>query len=390
MNYTIAVPQNEAVQFEVNSLYEALLQLTDQRCARGKRYPLAAILTLSVLAKLGGQDTPEGMAEWVKHRAKLLRTAVGITHPRLPHAVTYRRVWRQALDVRQLEGVVGQFFARSGRPMKALALDGKSLRGTIPTGHSRGVYLLALYAPQTGLVLNQMEIGQKENELTAAPAVLGGVDLVGRLVTGDALFTQRDLSKQIVAAKGHYLWKVKDNQPTLHADILRLFGPETVPRGSGPLQTDFRTATQVRKGHGRLETQRLTASSLLAPTSDWPHLAQVFQLVREVRHLASGKTSHEVLYGVTDLAAIAASPHSLLALTRQHWGIENGLHYRRDVTFHEDASRLRDQAAHVIAILNNLTLGLCRQRGFGSIPQARRRLDAFPDEALGFVLHALA
>ena len=234
-------------------------------------------MTLSILAKLAGEDTPEGMAEWASHRANQLRTALGIEHERLPHAVTYRRVWRTALDVMALEQTVGRFFAGCGQAGTALALDGKSLRGTIPTGSSRGVYLLALYAPQTGLVLNQVEIGQKENELSAAPALLQGVNLAGRLVTGNALFTQRELSRHIVEAGGHYLWKVKANQPRLHADIVRLFGPETVPAASGPLPTDFRTAARTHKGYGRLEQQTLTASSLLAPTADWPAPTQVFR-----------------------------------------------------------------------------------------------------------------
>ena len=204
------------------------------------------------------------------------------------------------------------------------------------------------------------------------------------------MFTQRDLSRQIVNAGGHYLWKVKDNQPTLRADIERLFGPEKVPLGSAPLRTDFQSITTTTKGHGRVETHTLTASALLNTTSDWPSLGQVFQLVRHVRHIPTGKTTHEILYGITSLPMTSASPQRLLDLTRHHWAIENKLHYCRDVIFHEDACDLAlGHAAQTIALLNNLVLGLLRVRGFTAIASARRRFNAFPAEALALVLYAL-
>ena len=382
-----AVPE---VEFEVNSLYEVLQKVSDKRKARGKRYRLATMLTLSILAKLGGEDEPEGMAEWVKHRAEQWRDCLGLSRAVMPHAVTYRRVLGQAIDITEVEQVLGAFFERCQAKAEQLALDGKTLRGTIETGQTRGVHLLAVYAVESGVVLNQVNVELKENEISAAPKVLAGVEVKGKVVTGDAMFTQRDLSSQIVEAGGHYLWKVKDNQPTLRADIERLFGPEKVPLGSAPLRTDFQAMMTTTKAHGRLEKHTLTTSALLNPTTDWPYLGQVFQLVRAVRHLKSGKTSHEVIYGITSLPPSLASPQRLLTLHRRHWAIENKLHYCRDVTFQEDACQLSiGHAAHTIALLNNLVLGLLRVRGFTAITAARRRFNAFPAEALALVLHAL-
>lgn len=389
MNYTIK-PEAE-IEFEVKSLYEAFQKLSDGRKRRGRRYELALILTLSVLAKLAGEDEPEGMADWVKQRGDKLRKDLGISRESLPHAVTYRRVLGYAVNIEEFERVMGQFFAECGGPAKQLAMDGKSMRGTIPSGQARGVYLLAVYDPDNGVVLNQVNIEQKTNEIGAAPAVLNALDLPGKIVTGDALFTQRELSKQIVEAGGHYLWLVKDNQPTLRADIERLFGAEHVPLGSAPLQTDFQSTTTKRKDHGRLHTHTLTTSALLNPTSDWPYLGQVFQLVRDVRYMKDGKTTHEVLYGVTSIPIDATAAQQLLTLRRRHWAIENRLHYCRDVIFHEDACRLAlGHAAHTIAILNNLVLGLLRLRGFPSIVSARRHFDAWPERAIAFILNAFA
>jgi predicted transposase YbfD/YdcC len=387
MNYSMKV--DEGVEFEVNSLYEALLSVKDKRQARGKRYRLATVLTLSVLAKLGGEDTPEGMAEWVKHRAEQLRASLGLKRQTMPHAVTYRRVLGQAIDIQELEQVLGAFFERCQKQDEQVAMDGKSLRGTIEIGATRGVHLLAVYAVGAGVVLNEVNVLSKENEISAAPRVLAGVDVNGKVVTGDAMFTQRDLSGQIVEAGGHYLWKVKDNQPALRADIQRLFGPERVPLGSAPLRTDFQSVTTTRKVGGRVETHTLTTSALLNTATDWPYLAQVCQLVRDVRFVRTGKTAHEVSYAITSLSARDATPGRLLSLNRRHWAVENKLHYCRDVTFHEDRCRLAiGHAAHAIALLNNLVLGLLRLRGFLSIPRARRRFNALPAEALALVLYA--
>jgi len=388
MNYSMKV--DGEIAFEVNSLYEALLKVRDKRKARGKRYQLATVLTLSVLAKLGGEDEPEGMAEWVKHRATELQATLGLKRQCMPHAVTYRRILGQAIAIQEFEQVLGVFFKGCQEPGEPLAIDGKTLRGTIESGQTRGVHLLAVYAVNTGVVLQQVNVHAKENEISAAPKVLAGVEVKGHVMTGDAMFTQRDLSSQIVEAGGHYVWKVKDNQPTLRADIERLFGPEKVPLGSAPLRTDFRSSTTTTKAHGRLETHTLTTSSLLNATSDWPYLGQVFQVVRDVRHLKSGKTSHEVIYGVTSLPAAATSPQHLLDLNRYHWAIENKLHYCRDVTFHEDACDLAiGTASQAIALLNNLVLGLLHVRGFTAIASARRRFSAVPAEALALILYAL-
>jgi predicted transposase YbfD/YdcC len=388
MNYTTAAGPD--VEFEVNSLYETLLKLGDKRKARGKRYGLASVLTLSVLAKLGGEDTPTGMAEWVSHLAEDLRASLGLKRERMPHAVTYRRILGQDVDINELEQVVGHFFQACQAQTEQLAMDGKTLRGTIETGQTRGVHLLAVYAVQTGVVLNQVNVLSKENEISAAPKVLAGIELGGKVVSGDAMFTQRDLSSHIVEAGGQYLWTVKDNQPGLRADIQRLFSPEKVPLGSSALRTDFQSVTTTAKGHGRLESHTLTTSSLLNATSDWPFLGQVFQLVRQVRYLKADKTTYEVSYGITSLPSSAASPQRLLALHRHHWTIENKLHYCRDVTFHEDACHLAiGHAAQTIAVLNNLVLGLLRLRGFSAIAAARRRFSAYTAEALALVLYAL-
>jgi predicted transposase YbfD/YdcC len=361
----------------VRSLYEQLQALKDKRKRRGIRYPLAVLLVMVIVAKLSGQDEVRGIAEWIGHRAAGFRRALALKHPKTPHATTISRVLNEAVEIDALEQVVANYFKAQAQAEEAIALDGKALRGTIEAGQTRGQHLLAVYATQTGVVLGQMAVDEKANEIVVAPELLKTLPLVGRVVTGDAMFAQHALSKQIVEGQGDYLWLIKNNQPSLRAAIERLFAPEKCSKAHSPLLTDFQSASSLDKGHGRLERRWLTSSSLLNAYADWEGLGQVFKIERLVTHLKDGLVTHQVEYGITSLTADRASAQSLLQLVRDHWHIENGLHYPRDVSFHEDACHIRWPVAHrAIAILNNLALGLIRQLDFAFVPSARRFLDA--------------
>ena len=363
---------------EVTPLVERLAALPDARRARGKRYPLPSVLLLLVLAKLAGEDRPSGIADWISHRAEPLQTALGLAWRRMPHHNTLRRVLATAVAPDALDAAVGACLREPTAAGQRLvvSIDGKTVRGTIRAS-SRGTHLLAAYLPSEGIVLLQLAAGEKQNEISIAPQLLAALDLRGAVVTGDALHTQRRLSVQIVAAGGDYLWIAKDNQPTLRTEIADLFASDDRTVAGGHLPGERRTATTVETGHGRQERRTLTASSDLAGYSDWPGLAQVFRLERERRRQATGKVEREVVYGLTSLTAAQASAADLLAISRAHWGIENGLHHRRDVTFQEDATRLtQGDAGRVMAALNNLVIGLLRRAGYTNLAAARRRCAA--------------
>src|SRR5258708_21992324 len=346
------------------------------------------MLMIGLLAKLAGQDSSRGMAHGAKLRPQELSQIFHFTREKMPHYSTWSRVLGQAVEPAEAEEVIGQFFvtaAKESEPKRGsiqLALDGKALRGTIPLGKTRGVHLLAAYLPEQGVVLAQMRVEEKSNEITHAPHILRQLDLRGVVVSGDAMFDQRDLSIQIVQAKGDYLWTVKDNQEGLREDIAVLFQPSRKLAGTSALPTDFRRTCTVEKGHGRLEKRSIIVSSMLADYSTWPHLAQVFKLEYQ-RTNALGRSKTEVRYGVTSLPAYLAGPRRLLELTRGHWGIENGLHHRRDATLHEDHSQLRmGHAPHLLAILNNTVLGILARQGVTNVAHARREFAYQFDKAL--------
>ena len=362
----------------VQALLEHLQTLPDRRHARGKRYPLPLLVLLIVLAKLAGEDRPSGIAEWLQHRATTLQAALAFSWRRMPHHNTVRRVLAEAVSPEELDALVGAVLrpAREGATRLVVSIDGKTVRGTL-TATQRATHLLAAYLPADGVVLQQVATGTKQNEISVAPQLLAALDLRGAVVTGDAMHTQRTLSAQICAAGGDYLWVAKENQPTLRQEIADLFTLDDRTVVGGRLPGDRRAASSTDRGHGRHERRTLTASSDLAGWSDWPELAQVFCLARERTSQASGKVERDVVYGLTSLSASAASAAELLRLSRAHWGIENGLHYRRDVTFHEDATRFTSGAAgRVMATLNNLVIGLLSRAGFTNHAAARRRCAA--------------
>lgn len=370
---------------DVNSLASYFERLHDARGARGKRYGLAHICILATLAKLSGEDRPFGIAQWAQLRHKVLGPLLGLPK-RLPSHNTYRRVFATAINPAELDQQLNAFLRQRGGRSVLIALDGKTLRGTIPAGQSAGLHLLAAYLPAEGIVLVQVAVESKENEIVAAPKVLASLDLRGKIVMGDAMQTQRELSVQIVEAEGDYIWLVKDNQPQLRVDIEQWFAPETHVKGFSPVAKDFQTAQTVNKGHGRHEERTLTTSSLLNDYLDWPGLAQVFMLERRVVNTATGEVRREVVYGITSLTAKQADAKRLNGLVRQYWGIENGLHYRRDRSLLEDATRIRNRnQAQNLAALNNLIIGLVRHQGWDYLPQARRHYASCLSAALSLV-----
>jgi len=388
---TIDLPtEAQGVVFDLGGLYAEFEKLTDKRKARGKRYGLALVLLLFVLAKLCGEDRPYGIAQWISDRASGLIAMLGLSCDRLPCHNTFRRVLQRAVNLRQLQKAVRHFLCNgsASRCNVLVAIDGKTLRGSFMPEQGRAVHLLVAYLPQEGVVLMQVAVAREENELSAAPRLLRCLDLRGKIVMGDALFTQRELSVQIVQAGGDYIWLAKDNQPHAQEAIVQLFVPQTRTPGWGIPPDDFQTATAHSKGHGRLEERILTSSELLNGYLDWPHLAQVFKLERRRTKLKDGTQQTEVIYGLTSLSRQRADAPRLLALVRDYWGIENGLFYRRDATLHEDSIRMSNPTlAQAMAIFNNLVIGLIIQQGWRYLPQARRHYDANPQAALALLLH---
>jgi predicted transposase YbfD/YdcC len=375
----------------LQGLLSYLKQVKDRRKRRGIRYPLEVILVLFILAKLCGENKVSGIADWAQQRSEYLIETLGLQlkRKRLPHHSSYRRILTTEISADELEAILGEYLGqlpKNGSEV-VIAIDGKTVRGTITAEDPFGLHLLVAYLPGEGIVLMQMVVEKdKENEIVVAPKLLKCLDLRNKVVIGDAMHTQRQLSVQIVEAGGEFVWTVKNNQANTRQAIEQLFAPEKPVPGFGCPPMDFRSAKSVGKQAGRLEERQITVSSLMKGYLDWPALEQVFMLERRFTTLATGKMESEVQYGLTSLSAPEASPERLLRIVRSEWGIESGLHYRRDVTFQEDQTRMTDKRmGRVMAILNNLVISLLNSQGFANHAHARRVFNASPARALALI-----
>lgn len=387
-------------EVDAHSVYAAFEQITDGRCKRGIRYSVALILTLIVLAKLTGEAKLSGVSQWARLRGTWLNEVLHMQRTQWPAASTYTYVLER-LDEAEVTRVMQQCLTRAETSRRCgdepsrlatqggaersahIAMDGKTMRGTLgheaPTQES--VHLLALYEVSTGIVLAQRVVATKENEISAAPDLTTPERIAGRIYSADAMHTQKKWCRQVIREKGDYLLIAKDNQSSLREDLaLYLEDPEAD-------RTCWQTASTCNKGHGRLEKRTLVATTDLNDflAREWEEVAQVFRLERRV--LKKGVWSTSVVYGLTSLPPKRASAEQLLGLNRGHWGIENRLHWRRDVTLGEDHSQVRSRCApQVLAALNNTVLALMDFLHVPNVPNQMRFYQAHPLEALRLLL----
>jgi len=206
------------------------------------------ILLIVVLAKLCGEDKPQGIAEWAEHRQEELVQLLCLNWVRMPSHHTYHRILAHKANAEEIERLVREC-NRQGEHGKVHALDGKAARGMRKKDEEGNEYLLSVYDFEQAKVMVQVEVRRKENENTKAPQVLKMVEISQKVLTGDALHTQRGLTAQILEAQGEYVLPVKENQPQLYKNIRSLFAPEYPKPGFGKIQADFLTAQKVNKGH---------------------------------------------------------------------------------------------------------------------------------------------
>jgi predicted transposase YbfD/YdcC len=369
---------------EVPPLAEVLGQIPDFRHARGKRHPLHAVLLLACVAILGGARSESAIAEWGANYGPEWRRRLGLTHARGPSQATIHRLFRR-IDVDLLERCLGQWAQRvltclpatatgdGVRPLEGIALDGKTSRGSRKRG-AVDTHLLSAVSQRLGVVLGQVAVADKTNEIPTAPELLAQVALTGRVVTVDALLTQTALAETILAQGGDYLMVVKDDQPTLAADLATLFADPEAPMVQ---------AEETALHGGCCACRRLLASPELVGYVRWPGVQQVLAMERTVVHKRTGEVRREWAYAVTSLSPAQAPPTQLLTLWREHWAIENKLHYVRDVTFDEDRAAVwRERIPQVMAALRNAAIGLARLHGHTNIAAACRHFAAQPGAAL--------
>lgn len=353
-----------------SELAELLRTIPDTRDARGRRHTLAAVLALGLAAVMTGARSFAAIGEWARVQPRETLTRFGV-HPdrAAPETSTFRRVFATA-DADYLDAVIGaHLWTRTGHDRhgrRVIALDGKTVRGA-RSETTAAPHLVAAFDHNSGTVLGQLSVAAKTNEIPTARALLGLFDLNQVVVTVDAMHTQTDTANLIVDAGGDYVFTIKNNQPTLYASCKNLpWSKVTVQR-------------VTTTGRGRRTTR--TIRVLSAPAwIEFAGAAQIAQIRRTVT--IKGKKTIETVYIVTSADPRTASPATLAGWVVGHWGIENRLHWVRDVTFDEDRSQVRTRhAPRVMATLRNTAISLLRLDGWSNIAAGLRHHARTPGAA---------
>jgi predicted transposase YbfD/YdcC len=332
------------------------------------------MLTMAAAAVAAGSRSVTAIWEWVADLPQWALRVLGARFdPRrdryvVPGEATLRRALAR-VDGDELDIAISAWIthhAATGEAgtegWAAVALDGKTLRGTVGRTGGAGVHLLSALTHQTGTVVGQRLVPIGSSEIAEFAPLLDPIELAGMVVTADALHTTRDHATYLHRRGAHYVFTVKKNQHRLHTRLTTLPWP----------QAEHYTTTDI--GHGRLEQRVIEV--LPAPTDlDFPGATQVFQITRYRTDRTTGTHEAHTWVGVTSLTPTQATPAHIADLLRRHWEIENRLHWVRDVTYGEDHSRLRtDTAPRAMASLRNLAISALRQAGWTNTAQAIRHM----------------
>jgi predicted transposase YbfD/YdcC len=370
-------PLGEVAPQARRGLLEVLESVPDPRKKRGVRHRFAVILLASVCAVVSGARSFAAIAEWAVD-------AVGELGFAAPNASTIRRAlsaftgdgFDTAIGTWVSGRVMAAWAGAPGRPRRrAIAVDGKALRGS-RDAEQRARMVMACLDHDSGATLGQVEIAEKSNEIPMFSTLLDTIaDLAGLVVTADALHAQREHAEYLHGRGAHYVLTVKGNQKKLRNQLAGL--PWTdVPIGHHETDT----------GHGRVVTRTYKVVTIAAGIV-FPHAAQAVQIVRTRKRKGSSKrATRETVYAVTSLTAAQAQPTELARYIRGHWHVENKLHWVRDLTMGEDASRARTGGGpRMMASLRNLAISLLRLAGHANIAKALRHMARKPKRAIKLV-----
>src|SRR5262245_8630202 len=350
---------------EQSPLVAALGAVPDpRRQCQNLRHPLVDVLVVGFCGVLCGCDDFVEIETFGRSKEAFFRRFLDLPHG-IPSHDTFRRVFQavcpQALQrclIQWLQGV--RQAAQPQAEGEVIAIDGKTLRRTFDRARGLGaLHLVSAWATANGLTLGQVAVDAKSNEITAIPRLIELLDLKGCVVTIDAAGCQREIAARIVATEADYVLALKDNQPTLYGQVSDYFREQL--EKEGPERT-VRHHREVEEGHGRTETRETfvaPATQELVASGAWLGLATVVLVIRRCVDHATGKSSDDVRHFISSLPA---KVKRLAWAVRQHWGIENGLHWVLDVAFNEERMRQRGRTGiENLALLNRLAVSLLRQ-----------------------------
>lgn len=357
----------------VTKQIERLERIEDPRQLRGRRHLLADVLVIALCAVICGADGWQAMAAFGRAKRKWFKSFLSLPYG-IPSRQTFERIFA-TLRPEALEGCLGEWVEALRREQEhQVAIDGKSLRGSFDRANQQAaIHMVSAWSSANELVLGQLATEVKSNEITAIPQLLKLLDIAGATVTIDAMGCQKDIADQIVEQGGDYVLAVKDNQPTLHEEVgLLMDDTIATPRPDVPLYFH----QEVDGDHGRIETRR----TWVTPAVDWYEDRGQWTGLRsfaavECEREVNGKTTIERRYFISSLDGRDAA--AIAKAVRNHWHIENKLHWLLDMGFREDACRIRKgHGAENFSRLRRMALILLQREKSEKLGIANKRLMA--------------
>jgi len=363
----------------IESIRQYFSGLPDPRCRRGRRHRLDELVLIAILAVICCTDNWQEVAQFAWAKRKWLKTFLELPHG-IPSHDTFGRVFAaiepEAFERCFLAWIQALTQVRRGR---LIAVDGKTLRRSFDRASDRAaIHMISAWSSTNGLVFAQLATEAKSNEITAIPKLLELLDLHGAVVSIDAMGCQKEIAKKITEQGGDYLFSLKGNQSTMHTEVAWWLD-HAIAGQVREAQLDH--DEQVTKGHGRIETRQVWCTeqvSWFADRDQWPGLHSLIA-VDGHRQWADGRVEHERRYFISSLGGTEAKRFG--RLIRNHWQVENSLHWSLDMSFQEDASRIRNgYAAENFSRLRRIALNLLKRETTEKVGIKAKRLRAGWDE----------
>jgi len=351
-----------------NKLKTIFGQIPDFRRSHKQLYDLESILLIGIISVICGADSWNEMENYARSKEDFLRSFLDLPNG-IPSHDTFNRVFSN-IDSHQFEACFIEWVSILAqlKPKEVIAIDGKTIRGAKASGKKSPVHMVSAWANDNELVLGQVKVSEKSNEITAIPKLLEVLSIKDTIVTIDAMGCQTDIAEKIVKKQADYILAVKGNQEHLYQDI----------------EDEFRFGKQIQThlceelDHGRIETRTcsiITDFKFIEDLNRWKNLTTVIKIesIREFKNSDKLTEKARRYY----ISSLLAKPKDFQNAIRSHWGIENKLHWTLDVAFSEDASRKRiGNASQNFSILNKIALNLLKNEKTSKIGVKSRRLKA--------------
>ncbi|WP_299668583.1 ISAs1 family transposase [uncultured Polaribacter sp.] len=352
-----------------NKLKTVFGQLPDFRRSHKQLYDLESILLIGIISVICGADSWNEMENYARSKEEFLRTFLDLPNG-IPSHDTFNRVFSN-IDSAQFESCSIQWVNTllELQPQEVVAIDGKTIRGAKANGKKSPVHMVSAWANENNLVLGQVKVSEKSNEITAIPKLLEVLSIKDTIVTIDAMGCQTEIASAIIEKDADYILAAKENQAQLHQNIEDEFR----------FGKSLSTHQSLELDHGRIETRIcsvMTDFKFIETNNKWKNLTAIIKIEsnREFKNLEK-PTEQATLYYISSLAS--TNPEDFQKAVRSHWAIENKLHWTLDVAFSEDASRKRiGNAVQNFSILNKIALNLLKNEKSSKIGVKSRRLKA--------------